>query len=162
MTEKGKLVIESTSASEGFYRYFPVSERDREWGLFVTTTGETRSRPGEPYPPAGHSKGYSFQWRDGRVLHDFVVVYISRGSGWFESRYTRRQRLDAGSVFLLFPGVWHRYMPDPETGWDDHWVAFDGDLARRWAKNRFLLLVTPFSYRARTKRYWRSTSVSLT
>jgi hypothetical protein len=23
-----------------------------------------------------------------------------------------------------------------KTGWDEHWVGFDGDVARRWVKNK--------------------------
>jgi len=26
----------------------------------------------------------------------------------------------------LFPGVWHRYRPRQETGWDEYWVSFSG------------------------------------
>ena len=40
-------------------------------------------------------------------------------------------------MIFLFPGVWHRYRPEVETGWDEHWVGFDGDVARRWVKNKF-------------------------
>jgi AraC-like DNA-binding protein len=38
-------------------------------------------------------------------------------------------------VFLLFPGVRHRYRPDFRTGWDEHWVVFDGDIPRRLVKS---------------------------
>ena len=34
-------------------------------------------------------------------------------------------------MFVLFPGVWHRYEPDPKTGWDEHWIGFNGVLAER-------------------------------
>jgi AraC-like DNA-binding protein len=29
-------------------------------------------------------------------------------------------------MFILFPGEWHKFSPDPETGWDDHWIGFTG------------------------------------
>jgi AraC-like DNA-binding protein len=121
----------------GFSRYFPVSVRDRKWGWYVTTVGETRSRPGEIYPAAGHPKGYNFDWSKGRVLDCHALVYISRGRGSFESRQCARQTVEAGQVIFLFPGVWHRYRPDEKTGWDEHWVGFDGEVARRWVKNQF-------------------------
>jgi AraC-like DNA-binding protein len=123
---------------KSYFQYFPISERDRKWGLYVTTAGEARIGPHVPYPPPGHPKGYNFEWRRGRVLADHQVVYISRGRGWFETRHTARQRIESGTVILIFPGVWHRYMPDSKTGWDEHWIGFDGDIARRWVKNGFL------------------------
>lgn len=35
-------------------------------------------------------------------------------------------KIAAGSVFLLFPGVWHRYAPNPTQGWTEHWVESSG------------------------------------
>lgn len=123
--------------AQSFYRYFPVSERDRKWGLHVTTTGESRIPPHSPYPPHGHPKGYAFEWSSGRVLHDHQVIYISSGRGHFESEHTRPRPIETGEAFLLFPGVWHRYAPEPGTGWTEHWVGLDGTVARAWVRNGF-------------------------
>jgi len=125
------------ASPRSFSRYFPVSVRDRKWGWHVTTVGESRTLPGENYPPAGHPKGYNFDWSKGRVLDCHALIYISRGRGLFESRPSARQVIETGQVLFLFPGVWHRYRPEPETGWDEHWVGFDGEVARRWVKNQF-------------------------
>lgn len=137
-------LIQGKSGRQSFYRYFPNSARDRRWGLYVTTAGETRIGPHEqPYPPLGHPKGYDFKWDRGRVLHEYAVVCISRGLGWFETRKQPRRRIEAGTVLLLFPGVWHRYRPDPKTGWAEHWVGFDGDIPRRWMENGFFSSKNP-------------------
>jgi AraC-like ligand binding domain len=55
--------------------------------------------------------------------------------------------VDAGQVIFLFPGVWHRYRPDEKTGWDEHWVGFDGDVARRWVRNNFFRRARRYSNR---------------
>jgi AraC-like DNA-binding protein len=111
---------------------------DREWGAFVTDAGFTRIGPNSPYPPARHPEGYHFDWERGRVLQEFQVVYIPRGKGVFESEATGRREVPAGSVYLLFPGVWHRYAPEKETGWDEYWAGFDGEIPRRLLKKGFL------------------------
>ncbi len=131
------------NTAQTFFRYFPVSPRDRKWGLFVTTAGQSRIPPFQDYPPGGHPTNYAFNWRRGRVLADYQIVYISSGRGWFESRATGRRRVESGDVFLLFPGVWHRYAPDRETGWDEHWVGFDGTTARRLARHGFFSPAAP-------------------
>ena len=48
------------------------------------------------------------------------------------------QPIEPGHAFLLFPKVWHRYTPNPETGWHEHWIGFDGEIARRWLKHKFI------------------------
>jgi AraC-like DNA-binding protein len=114
------------------YRYFPVSDRDKKWGVYVTTVGWQRIRADQAYPPSGHPKGYDCAWEQGRILQEHALVYISRGGGWFESDHAGRNRVESGQAFYLFPKVWHRYAPDLKTGWDEHWMGFDGDVPRRF------------------------------
>ena len=121
----------SGAVKDAFFRYLPVGAADRAWGLWVTVGGTTLIPPGTPYPPLLHPEGYQFDWKRGRVLNEFQFVYITRGRGVFESRPTGRRSVEAGTLFILFPGVWHRYAPDPGTGWDEHYVSFDGPYARR-------------------------------
>src|SRR5262245_165789 len=132
-----------TTSSTVFHRYFPVSRPDRDWGLFVTTIGEFRAPPNVSYPPSGHPEGYAFEWRDGRTLDVFTLVYISDGRGEFESRPRFSATIESGQVMLLFPGVWHRYRPDPELGWREHWIGFDGQIARSWLKHKFFSAKSP-------------------
>jgi AraC-like DNA-binding protein len=126
-----------------FYRYFPISRRDINWGLYVTTAGESRVAPHTVYPASGHPKGYAFNWQQGRILEGFALLYISSGRGTFESKPHFSADIEAGHAFLLFPGVWHRYAPNPETGWHEYWIGFDGDLARRWLKYKFISKKNP-------------------
>lgn len=119
------------------FRYLPVLAAQRQWGLFLTDCGYTEIGPGSPYPPQRHPDAYHFDWKKGRTLAEYQVVYITRGRGVFEARGVRRQAIEAGDVFVLYPGVWHRYAPDPDTGWDEQWIGFSGALAER-------LLRTPF------------------
>jgi AraC-like DNA-binding protein len=121
-----------------FYRYFPVSRRDIAWGLYATTAGEARIAPNTAYPPSGHPKGFAFDWQHGRILDGFALLYISSGRGKFESKPDFSVGLEPGHAFLLFPGVWHRYAPDLETGWHEHWIGFDGEIARSWLRHRFI------------------------
>ena len=119
-----------------FFRYFPISERDRRWGLYLTTAGESRIPPGAAYPPAGHPGGYDFDWRRGRILHEYQFVYISAGRGVLEVG-RRRWRIAAGQAFVLFPGARHRYRPDARTGWNEHWVGCDGPIVRGLVRHGF-------------------------
>jgi AraC-like DNA-binding protein len=131
------------SETASAYRYFPVSGRDKNWGLYATTAGEARIAPHTSYPPGGHPKGYAFDWQHGRILDGFALVYISSGRGTFESKPNFSAPMEPGHAFLLFPKVWHRYAPNPETGWHEYWIGFDGEMARRWLKHGFISKKNP-------------------
>jgi AraC-like DNA-binding protein len=95
------------------------------------------------YPLAQHPSAYHFQWNQGRILQEFQLIYTIRGTGVFESAATGRVSIKAGDAFLLFPGVWHRYAPDPDTGRDEYWVGFDGDLPRRLMQQNIFSPTSP-------------------
>ena len=126
--------------SNTFFRYLPVSAADQRWGLYATTVGRSSCAPHSLYPPAAHPQAYDVLrfWERGRILSDFVVVYITRGEGCLETATRGSATVRAGQVFLLVPGEWHRYRPDPEVGWDEHWLGFDGDSARLLLVNKVI------------------------
>ncbi len=118
-----------------YFRYFPSSPRSRIWGSELGAIGYTRLFPGRAYPPERHPDDHQFDWERGRILQSFQIVFISEGAGVLESgRPGAPLRVEGGAVFVLFPGVWHRYAPAPEIGWTEHWIecrgrAFDQALA---------------------------------
>jgi len=138
---KSRAVVRTGDVS--FYRYFPISRRDKNWGLYITTAGEARIAPNTVYPPIGHPKGFAFEWQHGRILDGFALVYISRGRRNFESERKFSAAIEPGHALLLFPGVWHRYAPEPGTGWHEHWIGFDGETARQWLRHRFISAKNP-------------------
>src|SRR5690606_12861615 len=73
-----------------------------------------------------HPTDHAFSWNKGRILDGYYIVFITSGHGIFESAETSKYVVEAGSCFILFPGVWHRYKPDPSIGWEEYWVGFDG------------------------------------
>jgi AraC-like DNA-binding protein len=81
---------------------------------------------------------YDFTWKDGRVLAEYQFLYLTRGRMIFESTETPERTIDAGHVVTLFPGVWHRYRPDPETGWEKYWLSANGEDLYRLVKRRIL------------------------
>lgn len=109
-----------------YFRYFPDSPDLEPWGIWISASGSTIVPPGNPYPPMPHPGDHHFEWESGRVLESLQIVMVSSGKGILETAQTEPMRIGAGSVFLLRPGVWHRYKPDPETGWRESWVELRG------------------------------------
>jgi AraC-like DNA-binding protein len=119
------------------YYYLPVNDDAMRWGIYLTGVGRTVVPGGSVYPPYSHPRLYHFGWEQGRTLPEFQVVLISQGRGVFESQ-TGKLTVPPRSVFFLFPGVWHRYRPVEETGWIEHWIAFNGELAHRLMETSLL------------------------
>jgi AraC-like DNA-binding protein len=119
-------IHEMTSNPDDYFSYLPPPPESRRWGLGVTAAGRTRIAAGSPYPPANHPEDYQLNWEHGRVLDALQIVLISSGQGCLETRATGRCRVESGMVFLLLPGVWHRYRPDPAAGWTESWAEVRG------------------------------------
>jgi AraC-like DNA-binding protein len=133
------------SKTNEYYRYLPISPRDREWGLFVTGAGCRDVPPNSRYPGREHihPPSHEYSWQHGRRFHEYAIVYLSDGQGEFESRQSGRMVFGAGTALLLFPEVWHRYRPLREIGWREYWVTFHGDVADRLQQHGFIKPETP-------------------
>ena len=70
------------------FKYLIVNERDKRFGLSVTTVGFQAIRAGSVYPPRNHPDAYYFTAQKGRVLHEYQLVYITKG----RSLYRRSSR----------------------------------------------------------------------
>jgi len=108
------------------FKCLPVSPIDHDWGLFIKSAGMFSIPAGSKYP-LSIPKTHYFSYEHGRILSEYAIVYITRGKGSFETRETSRKTVKKGDLFLLFPGQWHRYKPDPAVGWNEYWICFDGE-----------------------------------
>ena len=110
-------------------KYLTIGPNDDSWGLVATTVGTQAIQPNSNYPAMQHPDTYNFKAQGGRVLDEYQVVYIAEGGGFFESQSIPRQRIEGGTVILLFPGERHHYTPDQQLGWREYWIGFKGEVA---------------------------------
>ena len=127
-------------------RYLTISAIDEEWGIVVTTVGYQFIPPKGNYPLSKHPDNYNFKPQTGRILNEYQLVYITKGSGYFSSQSCKMQKINAGTMILLFPGEWHSYYPDSETGWDEYWVGFRGVHIDRRVEKRFFTREEPLQH----------------
>ena len=126
--------------------YLSVSSRERSWGLYVTGVGHADVEPYGVYPPIPHPAGYDFQWERGRVLDEYALLYLVRGSGIFECFHQSSLKVKAGDCLILFPGVWHRYKPEQSIGWEEYWVTFQGTIVGSWKQEQFIRSDAPLLF----------------
>lgn len=117
------------------FRYPAVAGNDIAHELYLTSLGRIAYPAGSKYPPPGHPPEYQFRWQAGRTLGDFALVWIEEGAGVVETASLGRASLLPGVVLLLPPGIWHRYKPDPKTGWVERWVCANGAYLHRLETN---------------------------
>ena len=130
---------------ESFVKYINAGPNDKEWGLFLTVAGYERIPPSLSYPPKVHPSGYFFTWEKGRVLKEYQINYITEGSGIFETS-TDQFQVVPGSVLILHPGMWHRYRPDQNTGWNEHYIGFNGSFCLKLFNDVFFQSAKPVLY----------------
>ncbi len=125
---------------EDFFKYLTPGEDDVSWGLYLNVVGKTVFPPGVVYPSPKHPSGYYFTWEQGRILHEYQILYISEGCGVYEDAKGELP-INAGSLLILQPGKWHRYKPDISTGWTENYVGFNGLMANFMFSNPHLAVI---------------------
>ena len=110
-------------------KYLTIGPNDDCWGLVATTVGTQAIEPNACYPAMEHPATYNFKAQGGRILDEYQIVYIAAGGGFFESQSIPRQRIEGGTVILLFPSEPHLYTPDENLGWQEYWIGFKGEIA---------------------------------
>lgn len=119
-------------------KYLIVNDKDRSFGLSINTVGYQSIRPNSPYPVRNHPTGYFFNAQKGRVLREYQLLYITKGEGTFVSDNTLERNIGKGNLIVLFPGQWHTYGPNNETGWNEYYIGFEGSVADQLVRNTFL------------------------
>jgi len=125
-------------------KYLIVSPADMLWGITATSTGLQTIGPDEAYPPQNHPSRYLFSPARGRTLDEFQFIYITKGTGWFTSDSTKEKHtVNEGDMIILFPGEWHSYCPNPETGWEEHWIGCIGEIPQMWLERGIISRDSP-------------------
>lgn len=135
-------------------KYLIPQETDLEWGTATTTVGMQECHAGGFYPAGDHPGSYLFSPDEGRIIHEYQIVYIIKGRGWFASAHCERTEIQAGDAFLLFPGEWHNYAPDPATGWTEAWIGFTGHSFNKLKNEQFFSLDKPIFHPGVSNTLW--------
>lgn len=119
-----------------YRKYLNNNEYDKKWDFYINTVGSASVQAHKAYPNnRAHPADHTLTWNKGRILNGYYIVFISRGEGVLETARSSPLQVKAGTCFLLFPGVWHRYKPDAEHGWEEYWVGFNGNYPATLVKN---------------------------
>ena len=112
--------------------YCPISPVQRRFGIYVTGAGKETTAPGDAYPHTYHSSDYYFTWQNGRTLPDweYQLLYICDGRGVIQFKRGKSLHVGAGTVIILHPSEWHRYRPDPDTGWSEAYIGIGGEFLK--------------------------------
>lgn len=130
---------------KNYQKYLNISEFEKNWGFYINTVGSAKVEPNKNYPNnREHPIDHSFTWDKGRILDGYYLVFITKGEGLLESAKTKAYSIKAGTCFFLFPGVWHRYKPHPQHGWEEYWVGFNGSYPDELMKKGIFTAENPF------------------
>lgn len=124
-------------------RYMVASQRDINWGLTCCSIGTQKIDKDTPYPPIAQKTKYFISENSGRTLEEFQLLYITEGSGTLQTAHLKKTRIEAGDMFLIFPGEWHNYRPNKKTGWTEYWIAFNGSFPKQWIEYEIISTKNP-------------------
>lgn len=73
-----------------------------------------------------------------RTLDEHCIVFVERGSGFFQLKNGIKFVISEPSLIFLVAGSEHTYGPDNQTEWQERWVLFHGVLADAFFENGLL------------------------
>jgi len=129
-----------------FFHYLPVNDDVMKWGFYLIAAGRGVIPANSNYPPEEHPDLYDFPFSRGRRLPEYQIIVITNGYGVFESKETGMVQIKPDTLLLLFPDTWHRYKPDPKTGWTERWISLNGIIAHYLQTINLLNPKSPFFY----------------
>ena len=134
----------STKQLDSNLNYLVTSQEDELWGLTVTTVGHQKICENESYPPKNHPFEYYFNVDKGRILNEYQLLYITDGNGVFTFGSSKQSCfITEGKMFFLMPGVWHTYKPIENSGWNEYWIGFKGEIIQKIVDEGFFLNRAP-------------------
>lgn len=152
MREMAESIYKMPGLPPNYFRYFPIPRAALSWGVAVSAAGRSHIPPGRAYPVGTHPADHVLDWEHGRTLDALQIVLIGAGSGTIEIGTLKPKAVRAGFGFMLLPGTWHRYRPDPETGWSESWVELTGPTVERLVKEGILSAKHPMLTAKKTAR----------
>ena len=75
------------------------------------------------------SAGRASTWAPGRS--SYCIQANGTGTGpTIQFKRGKSIHVGAGTIIILHPGEWHRYRPDPDTGWSEAYVGIGGEFLK--------------------------------
>lgn len=121
-----------------FFKYLTAGDEDKKWGLYLNVAGKSSIASNTIYPSPDHPTGYHFSWNHGRTLNEYQINYVTEGGGILENE-RGKFTVKPGSLMIIRKGEWHRYRPNKGNGWIEHYIGFDGLIAKHFLHDNQIL-----------------------
>lgn len=122
---------------EDRFKSLIVSDKDKLFGLTVSTVGLQVIEPNKANSLSGHPEVDSSNTKQYRALDEYQIIYITQGYGKMLIENHDELTISKGQVIILFPGQMHSYFPDEKMGWHKYSIGFSGEIIDRYIENSF-------------------------
>lgn len=104
-----------------------IEDNNLNFGLIVNSVGCKSVLCNEKIARSNNLKDYKYQYKKGRVLNEFKLIYITKGTGYLHFENRKEIEISQRMVLIIMPNQKYEYFHNVESDWKEYFIRFEAD-----------------------------------
>lgn len=104
-----------------------IEDNYLNFGLIVNSVGYKSVLCNENIARPNNFKDYKYQYKRGRVLNEFKLIYITKGNGYLHFENREEIEISQRMVLIIMPNQKYEYCHNVEYDWKEYFIRFEAD-----------------------------------
>jgi AraC-like DNA-binding protein len=109
------------------FKNFVIEDNDISFGLTINSIGYKSIMPNEYIAKVNKIKDFRYQYKKGKVLDEFKLIYITSGVGYVCFEDMSEIEISKGKILLIYPQQKYTYYHLSDIEWKEYFIRFETD-----------------------------------
>ena len=109
------------------FKNLVIEDNDISFGLTINSIGYNSIMPNEYIAKVNKIKDFKYQFKKGKVLDEFKLIYITSGVGYVCFEDMSEIEISKGKILLIYPQQKYTYYHLSDIEWKEYFIRFETD-----------------------------------